>query len=166
MDVDVGARKDSVAKGQHSEHTQGETLVPTVAVEPHLEVLGRTVGAPGTDSNSLSFRLGDGEPGLHKEGGGYYYDVEGVQYRRSGEDGQYTYEHVASVFEGPTDNDRVPSPTLDAMVSKAIDYVTVDTPPRSPTPPELNLLYKCGTPPHKGQDEVPTQSSQAAASAP
>jgi hypothetical protein len=97
---------------------------------------------------------------------GYYYYVEGVRYRRSVEDGQYTYEQVASIFEGPTNDDRVPSPALDAMVSKAIDYVTADTPLRSPTPPELHLLYECGTPPHEGQDEVPTQSSQAAAPAP
>jgi hypothetical protein len=55
---------------------------------------------------------------------------------------------------------------VDAMVSKAIDYVTTDTPARSPTPPELQLLYDCGTPPHKGHDEVPTQSSQATAPAP
>jgi hypothetical protein len=56
MDVDVGARKESTAERQHSEHTQGETPVPTVAVEPHLEVLGPTAGVPGTDSSSLSFR--------------------------------------------------------------------------------------------------------------
>jgi hypothetical protein len=31
-------------------------------------------------------------------------------------------------------NDRVSSPAVDAMVFKAIDYVTTDTPPRSPTP--------------------------------
>jgi hypothetical protein len=42
MDVDVGARKESVAEGQQSGHIQGETPIPTVAVEPHLEVLGRT----------------------------------------------------------------------------------------------------------------------------
>jgi hypothetical protein len=51
------------------------------------------------------------------------------------------------------------------MVFKAIDYITADTPLRLPTPPELQLLYDCGTPPHKGQDEVPTQSSQATAPA-
>jgi hypothetical protein len=55
MDVDVGACKESAAEWQHSGHTQGEAPVPTVAVEPHLEVLGRTTGAPGTDSSSLSF---------------------------------------------------------------------------------------------------------------
>jgi hypothetical protein len=166
MDVDVGARKESAAKGQQSGHTQGETHVPTVAVEPHLEVLRRTAGAPGTDSSSLSFRwVMEGQVYTEK-GDGYYYDVEGVRYRRSGEDGQYTYEQVASVFEGTTDDDRVPSPALDAMVSKAIDYVVADIPPRSPTPPKLHLLYEYGTPPHEGQDEVPTQSSQAVAPAP
>jgi hypothetical protein len=166
MDVDVGARKDSVIEGQHSGHTQGETPVPTVAVEPHLEVLRRTAAAPGTDSSSLSFWWAMEGQVYTEKGDGYYYDVEGVRYRRSGEDGQYTYEQVASVFERTTDDDRVPSPALDAMVSKTIDYVTTDTLPRSPTPPELHLLYECGTPPHKGQDEVPTQSSQAATPAP
>jgi len=96
---------------------------------------------------------------------GYYYDVEGVRYRRSGEDGQYTYEQVASVLAGTTDDDRVPSPTVEAMVSQAMDYVTADTPPRVPTPPELQVLYR-ESPPHEGQDEACTQSSQAAAPAP
>jgi hypothetical protein len=56
MDVEVGARKESATEGQHSGHTQGETLVPTIADEPHLEALGHTSRAPGTDSSSLSFR--------------------------------------------------------------------------------------------------------------
>jgi hypothetical protein len=72
-----------------------------------------------------------------KTGDGYYYDLEGVRYRRSGEEGQYTYEQIASIFEA--DNDRVFSPVVDAMVSKAINYVTVDTPPRSPTPPDSRV---------------------------
>jgi hypothetical protein len=166
MDVDIGVRKKSAAKGQQSGHTQGETPVPTVAVEPHLRVLGRTARASDTDSSSLSFRWAMEGQVYTEKGDGYYYDMEGVRYRRLGEDSQYTYEQVASVFEGTTDDDRMPSPALDAMVSKANDYVTADTPPRSPTSPELHLLYECGTPPHKGQDEVPTQSSQAAAPAP
>jgi hypothetical protein len=70
-----------------------------------------------------------------KTGDGYYYDLEGVRYRHSGEEGQYTYEQVASVFEA--NNDHVSSPAVDAIVSKAIDYVTADTPPRLPTPLEL-----------------------------
>jgi hypothetical protein len=110
MDVDVGAREESAAEGQHSEHTQGETPVPTIAVEPNLEVLGRTATALGTDSNSLSFQWAMEGPFYTERGDGYYYDVEGVRYRRSGKDGQYTYEQVASVFEGTTDDYRVPSP--------------------------------------------------------
>jgi hypothetical protein len=166
IDVDVGAHEESAAEGQYSEHTQGETPVPTVAVEPYLEVLRRTAATPSTDSNSLSFRWVMEDPVYTERRDGYYYDVEGVRYRHSGKDGQYTYEQVASVFEGTTDDDRVPSLALDAMVSKAIDYVIADTPLRSPTPPELHLLYECRTPVHEGQDEVPTQSSQATTSAP
>jgi hypothetical protein len=164
VDVDRGACEESRAERQFSEHTQGETHVPTIAEEPNLEVLESTAVALGTESNILSFRWAM-EGGVYtKAGNGYYYDLEGVRYRRSGEEGQYTYEQVASVFEA--DDDRVSSPAVDAMVSKAIDYVTADTSPRLPTLPELQLLYECGTPPHKGQDEVPTQSSQAAALAP
>jgi hypothetical protein len=164
VDVDRGACEESGAEGQFSEHTEGETHVPTVAKEPNLEVLGSTTTALGTESNTLSFRWAMGGRVYTKTGDGYYYDVEGVRYHRSGEEGQYTYKQVASVFEA--NNDHVSSPTVDAMVSKAIDYVTADTPPRSPTPPELQLLYDCKTLLHKGQDEVPTQSSQAAAPAP
>jgi hypothetical protein len=65
-------------------------------VEPHLEVLRRTAAAPGTDSSSLSFRWAmEGLVYTEREDG-YYYDVEGVRYRHSGEDGQYTYEQVSS----------------------------------------------------------------------
>jgi hypothetical protein len=135
VDVDRGACEESGAKGQFSEHTQGETHVPTVAEEPNLEVLGSTAVALGTESNALSYRWAMGGPGLHKTGECYYYDLEGVRYRRSGEEGQYTYEQVASVFEA--NNDRVSSLVVDVMVSKAIDYVTADTPLRSPTLPRV-----------------------------
>ena len=80
-----------------------------------------------------------------EKGDGYYYDVEGVRYRRSGEDGQYTYEQVASVFEGHTNDDGVPSPALEAMVSQAIGYVAVDTPrgrqPPQSCKPSINAKY-------------------------
>jgi hypothetical protein len=85
-----------------------------------------------------------------------------VRYCRSREEGQYTYEQVASVFKA--DDDHVSSLAVDAMVSKAIDYVTTDTPPRSPTPPKLQLLYDCAKPLHKKQDEVPTLSSNCSGS--
>jgi hypothetical protein len=48
VDVDIGACEESGAKGQFSEHTQGETHVPTVAEEPNLEVLVSTAVALGT----------------------------------------------------------------------------------------------------------------------
>jgi hypothetical protein len=111
--------------------------VPSVAEEPNLEVLGCTATALGTESNALSFRWAMEGQVYTKTWDGYYYDVEGVRYRRSGEEGQYTYEQVASVFE--VDKDRVSSPAVDAMVSKAIEYVTTDTPLRSPTPLEARV---------------------------
>ena len=55
MDVDVKARVESIAEGLLILHTQAETHVPTIAVEPHLEVLGYTATTTGTDSDSLSF---------------------------------------------------------------------------------------------------------------
>jgi hypothetical protein len=164
VDVDRGACEESGTEGQFSEHIQGETHVPTIAEEPNFEVLESTATALGTESNALSFRWAMGGQVYTKMGDGYYYDLEGVRYRRLGEEGQYTYEQVASVFEANVNC--VSSPTVDAMVSKAIDYITADTPLRSPTPLELQLLYYCRTPLYKGQNEVPTQSSQATAPAP
>src|SRR5450759_3045840 len=99
MDVDVEARMESVAEGLLVLRTQRETPVPTVAEEPHLEVLGHTAATTGTDSDSLSFQWAMEGSGYTERGDGYYYDVAGVRYRRSGEDGQYTYEQVASVLE-------------------------------------------------------------------
>jgi hypothetical protein len=37
VDVDRGACEENGVEGQFSEHTQGETHVPTVAEEPNLE---------------------------------------------------------------------------------------------------------------------------------
>jgi hypothetical protein len=48
VDVDKGAFEESGAKGEFSEHTQGETHVPTVVEEPNLEVLESTAVALGT----------------------------------------------------------------------------------------------------------------------
>ena len=99
-----------------------------------MEVLGHTTATIGTDSDSLSFRWTMEGLAYIERGDGFYYDVEGVRYRRFGEDGQYTYEQVASVFDGYTNDDRVASLALEAMVSQAIDYVTADTPLRAPPP--------------------------------
>jgi hypothetical protein len=78
VDVDRRACEESEAKGQFSEHTQGETHVPTVAEEPNLEVLGSTTIALGTKSNALSFRWAMGGRVYTKTGDGNYYDLEGV----------------------------------------------------------------------------------------
>jgi hypothetical protein len=107
VDIDRGACEETRAEGQFSEHTQGETHVPTLAEDPNLEVLGSTAAAVGTESNILSFRWAMG---------GRVYTKHGMA--------------ITMMWR------------------------------------ELQLLYDCGTPPYKGQDEIPTQSSQAAASAP
>jgi hypothetical protein len=66
--------------------------VSIVAEEPNLEVLGSTAATLGTESNALSFRWAMGGRVYTKAGDGDYYYVEGVRYRRSGEERQYTYE--------------------------------------------------------------------------
>jgi hypothetical protein len=78
VDVDRGACEESRAKGQFSEHMQGETHVPTVAEEPNLEVLCSTAVALGTESNALSFQWAMGGRVYTKTGDGYCYDLEGV----------------------------------------------------------------------------------------
>jgi hypothetical protein len=113
MDVDRGAYtgRDTCA------HSSGGTK---------LGGIGKHSSSIGHGAQRFVLSMGHGGPGLHKTRDGYYYDVEGVRYRHLGEEGQYTYEQVTSVFEA--DNDRVSSLAVDAMVSKAIDYVTTDTP--------------------------------------
>jgi hypothetical protein len=76
VDVDRGACEESGAEGQFSEHTQGETHVPTVAEEPNLEVLESIATALGMESNSTGhgvqrfvLSMGHGGLGLHKNGG-------------------------------------------------------------------------------------------------
>jgi hypothetical protein len=44
-------------------------------------------------------------------------------------EGQYTYEHVASVLQEGLDVDHVTSPVADAMVTNALRYVTTETLP-------------------------------------
>ena len=56
MDIDLEAHEESVAEGLLILRIEGQTTVPIVAVEPHLERLGHTAATTGTDSDSLSFR--------------------------------------------------------------------------------------------------------------
>ena len=109
IDIDIEAHQESIAEGLLILRAEGQTIVPIVAVKPHLEVLGHIVATIGKDSDSLSFRWAMEGSAYIERGDGYYYDVEGVRYGCSGEDGQYTYEQVASVFEGHTNDDRMPS---------------------------------------------------------
>ena len=68
VDINVEAHEESVAEGLLILRIEGQTTNLIVAVEPHLEVLGHTATTTGTDSNSLSFSMGDGRLGLHREG--------------------------------------------------------------------------------------------------
>jgi hypothetical protein len=68
VDVDRGACEESGAKGQFSEHMQGETHMPTVAEEPNLGVLESTAITLSTEPNTV-LSMGHGGPGLHKNMG-------------------------------------------------------------------------------------------------
>jgi hypothetical protein len=133
--------------------------VPTVAEEPNLGVLESTAAVLGTESNALSFRRAIEGQVYTKTGDGYYYDLEGVRYRPSGKEGQYTYEQV---FEA--DDDHVSSSGCHGFQGNRLCNCRHSL--KVANPPELQLLYDCGTPLYKRQDEVPTQSSQAAAPTP
>jgi hypothetical protein len=52
-----------------------------------LEVLGTTAMALGTESSTLSFGWAMADPGFTAGADGFYYDLEGVKYRCSGEEG-------------------------------------------------------------------------------
>jgi hypothetical protein len=112
-----------------SERTEAETCVPTIVGAPNSEVLPAAAAAICTESNMLSFGWAMADLGFIEGADGLYYDWEGVRYRRSGEEGQYTYEQVTSVLQGGLDVDRVPSPLADAMVTRPLDYVSVETSP-------------------------------------
>jgi hypothetical protein len=52
-----------------------------------------------------------------------YHDLKGVKYRHLGEEGYYTYEHVASISKSDVNVGSIPSPVVKAMVMRALDYV-------------------------------------------
>ena len=59
---------------------------------------------------------------------GFYYDVDGVRYRRHGIGGQYTFEQAASIMEEASPVHRVSSPMVNAMVAQALEYTDPETP--------------------------------------
>jgi hypothetical protein len=140
--------------------TQGITSDPTVQGTPNEEVFPTTATGVGTQSTSLSFAWAMAEQAYTVGVDGLYHNQEGVKYRRSGVEGQYTYEQVTSVLQGGLDVDRVTSPVADAMVSNALRYVTADTAPEIQEVLGGELVDKDAT------EEVGTQSSQALANPP
>jgi len=58
---------------------------------------------------------------------GFYYDHEGVRYRRYGIVGQYTFEQVASIIERALSVHVVLSPMANTMVTRALEYVDPNT---------------------------------------
>ena len=122
--VEVGAVHSTLG-----EHTEIETHVPTEVEAPNLEVLGTVAAALGRKSSMLSFGWAMTDRGFTAGVDGFYYNPEGVKYCRSGEGGQFIYKHVISVLQEALDGNCVLSPLADAMVRRALDYVTADTPP-------------------------------------
>jgi hypothetical protein len=127
-----------------SKRTEAETHVPTIVGAPNSEVLPAAAVAVRTESSTLSFGWAMADRGFTEGANGLYYDWEGVRYRRLGEDGQYTYEQVTSILQGGLDVDCVPSPLVDAMVTRALDYVTAETPPKIQELIEGQLLESDG----------------------
>ena len=58
----------------------------------------------------------------------FYYDVDGVRYRRHGIEGQYTFEQAASIMEEASSVHQVSSPMVNAMVAQALEYTDPETP--------------------------------------
>jgi hypothetical protein len=167
MDVDRGPIQEGGAEEQFSAPIATEAAVAPGAEAPTLSMLACTAATMGTDSNSLSFGWAMVDRVYIELADGYYYDPEGVRYHRSGQEGQYSYEQVASVLEGVLDDDQVSSPSADAMVSRALVLATGESPPREPTSPWVRSLWECGTPPDQEvSSEQQTQSSHAAPPAP
>jgi hypothetical protein len=148
MDIDGGPIQEGGAEEQLSAPTATKAAIAPGAEAPTLSMLACTAAIVGTDSSSLSFGWAMVDRVYTKRADGFYYDPEGVRYHRSGQEGQYSYEQVASVLEGVVDDDQVSSP-------------------REPTPLWVRSLWECGTPPDQEvSTEQQTQSSQAAPPAP
>jgi hypothetical protein len=72
--------------------TATEAAVAPGAEAPTLSMLACTTATVGTNSSSLSFGWTMVDRVYTERVDGYYYDPEGVRYRRSGQEGQYSYE--------------------------------------------------------------------------
>ena len=109
-----------------SKRTEAKTRVLIEVEAPNLEVLETIIAVLGTESNMLSFGWTMADQGFTGGADGFYYDLEGVRYRRLGEEGQYTFKQVTSILQGGLDDDHIPFPLVDAMVMRALNYVSAD----------------------------------------
>jgi hypothetical protein len=84
MDVDGGPIQEGRAEEQFSASTATEAAVAPGTEPPTLSMLACTAATVGTDSSSLSFGWAMVDRVYTERADGYYYDPEGVKYRRSG----------------------------------------------------------------------------------
>lgn len=107
-----------------------------------------------TDSTLLTFDWALADRGMRLAADGFFYDHDGVRYRRHGVPGRYTYEQAASIMQAASPVQDVPSPMADAMVARALEYAD------PPTPSEIRaMLQDEHVLSDEGQDEG-TQSSE------
>ena len=110
------------------ESMEAATSFSNVIVAPSSVVLPSHGVTTGTESTTLSFAWALADHRMTLGDDGLYHDLEGVKYRRVGEDSNYTYEQVASILDGDLNGGSIPSPVAEAMVTRALDYVDPGTP--------------------------------------
>ena len=76
-----------------------------------------------TTSSHAPFEWANTEHGMIPGDEGFYFNQEGVRFRRISEEGNHTFVEASSIFDENTGLDRVPSEVVDAMVAEgAMDY--------------------------------------------
>ena len=119
----------------------GAIPVPDSLVSRDMEVLPRSgldaggsevLPTPGVvvdiDSTPRPFHWALPDRDMTLAADGFYYDVDGVRYRRHGIGGQYTFEQAASIMEEASPVHQVSSPMVNAMVAQALEYTDPETP--------------------------------------
>jgi hypothetical protein len=158
--VGVGATFQSTPSGicdvpeVREEPMEATTSLSDVIVAPSSVVLPSHGVTTGTESTTLSFAWALADHHMTLGDDGFYHDLEGVKYRRVGEEGNYTYEQVASILEGDLNAGSIPSPVAEAMVTRALDYADPGT------PSEIRALIREQQLESETGEEVETQSSQ------
>lgn len=117
----------NVAAIRPSQLAESEGVVEAVVggSPPHRAPKPITENIPLIPETTLlhsPFRWANTEHEMVRGDDGFYYNREGVRYRRLGEEDHYTYEEASSILEGSAGLERVPSGVVDAMVEEAMDY--------------------------------------------